>query len=203
MAVPSSYSKFTFSHLDDMGIQVRVGPFFSANPAPINPSEWLLISLKTNPAFPIGTEKSRSELIVTPILLETQRRNGNFSIFSGYQFDVDKSLGLKGHCDFLLSQMPGSPNIKAPIIAVVEAKNDNVLEGIPQCVAEMLASRMFNEQRKNQITVIHGIVTSGTEWLFLRLDTPTEVVQNDQLFTLSRLEELLGALQTMIDFYKN
>jgi hypothetical protein len=203
MAVPTSYSKFKFDDLTALGIQVKIGDIFTQKPAQIAASEWLLTSVEDNIGFPIGTEKSRSELFVTPILLETRRRSKSFSIFSGYQFDVDKNLGLKGHCDFLLSQMPDSQFIEAPVIAVVGAKNDNVIEGIPQCVAEMLAARMFNEKRNNKTLVIHGIVTSGTEWLFLRLDTNNIATRHKDLFYLNDLNELLGALQTIIDFYKN
>jgi hypothetical protein len=39
-----------------------------------------------------------------------------------------------------------------------------------QCVAEMLAARIFNEREGNDISTIYGTVTSGTNWRFLKLE---------------------------------
>lgn len=68
----------------------------------IEPSPWLQEtlrhSLKLALAFP--GEKARSEFVVTPILIELERRNpGNLSIYSGEILDVDVEKGLKGECD--------------------------------------------------------------------------------------------------------
>lgn len=203
MTVPSSYSKFKFEDLVEMGVTVDGGDIFFKEITPVKPGIQLLNILELNQQFPLGTEKARSEMLVFPILASLKLLNNEFTIFSGYQFDVDKARGLKGHCDFLLAKSPSSRFIKAPVIAVVEAKNDNVDEGVPQCVAEMMAAKIFNERRGEPEKAIHGIVTSGMEWLFLRLDDGNRVTSHNERFGLSNLEELLGALQTVIDFYKN
>jgi hypothetical protein len=41
--------------------------------------------------------------------------------------------------------------IKAPVIALVEAKNDNLQSGLGQCMAEMIAAQIFNRQYANLI----------------------------------------------------
>jgi hypothetical protein len=203
MTSPTSYSKFKYEHLEEMGIEVTGGTIFQKKITPIKPDSLLLSTLEMYEKYPLGTEKSRSEMLVLPVLAAIQQKNEDFTIFSGYQFDVDKSKGLKGHCDFILSKMANAKSIKSPVIAVVEAKKDNVDDGVPQCVAEMVAANLFYQKRGNDVKIIHGIVTSGNEWLFLRLDNSNKVTTNDERFSILNLENLLGALQTVIDFYKN
>lgn len=119
----------------------------------------------------LSTEKARSELIVAPVLMELRRRmGGRLGFFSGVEFDVDESRGLKGYCDYLLTQTPSIFIVLAPVLAVVEAKNENMKAGLGQCVAEMVASRIFNEREGGGPSVIYGAVTMGTHWRFLRLE---------------------------------
>ena len=47
-------------------------------------------------------------------------------------------------------------------LKIREAKNDNIKSEIPQCIAEMLAAQLFNERRQNQISVVYGVVTTGS-----------------------------------------
>ena len=123
-------------------------------------------------ALAINTEKARSELIVTPILVELRKHfNYQISFFSGKEFNIDPEKGLNGFCDFLISRSPEQLLIKTPVVALVEAKNDNLQNGLPQCMAEMIAARIFNE-RNNNIAAIYGVVTTGTNWKFLRLVNP-------------------------------
>ena len=93
-------------------------------------------------AIATGSEKARSELIITPILLEVWRiLEKQIGIFSGEDFDVDSSVGLNGRCDFLLSRSPKLIEIDAPAVVIVEAKKADLRTGIGQCVAEMVAAR--------------------------------------------------------------
>ena len=56
--------------------------------------------------------------------------------------------------------------VSAPIVALAEAKNDNLPSAWGQCAAEMLAVQRFNTKRGNAIPRIYGVVTSGTGWMF-------------------------------------
>lgn len=56
--------------------------------------------------------------------------------------------------------------ISAPVIAIVEAKNEDIKSGLGQCIAEMVAAQIFNEHENNEIPTIYGIVTSGEIWKF-------------------------------------
>ena len=51
------------------------------------------------------TEKAKSELLVSPILVEARRlANERVQLFSGEEFNVDRDRGLNGFCDFLFSR---------------------------------------------------------------------------------------------------
>ncbi|MDF5714610.1 MAG: hypothetical protein PUP93_12155 [Rhizonema sp. NSF051] len=125
-------------------------------------------------AIATGSEKVRSELIITPILLEVWRiLEKKIGIFSGEDFDVDSSVGLNGRCDFLLSRSPKLIEIDAPAVVIVEAKKADLRTGIGQCVAEMVAAQRFNKAKKKPVNTIYGSVTSGTQWRFMKLEENT------------------------------
>ncbi len=65
------------------------------------------------------------------------------SLFSGINLDVDKERSLNGYCDFIISKSAEQFYLKAPIIIIVEAKNENIPDGIGQCIAEMIAAGLF------------------------------------------------------------
>ena len=76
------------------------------------------------------------------MLLELRRIfDRKISFFSGIEFNIDKERGLNGFCDFLISCSPEQLFVKAPVIAIVEAKNENIMSGIGQCIAEMVAAQ--------------------------------------------------------------
>ncbi|WP_445242507.1 hypothetical protein [Microcoleus vaginatus] len=150
-------------------------------------------------ALAINTEKARSELIVTPILVELRKQfKYQISFFSGKEFNVDLEKGLTGFCDFMISRSPEQLLIKAPVVALVEAKNDNIQAGLPQCMAEMIAAQIFNERRNNNISEIYGVVTTGTNWKFLRLSNQImEVDLND--YFIDNISKIIGILKYLID----
>jgi hypothetical protein len=171
------------------------------NVEPVDPSHLLQQILETNVslALAIHTEKARSEMIVAPILIEVRRRLDNrISLFSGTEFNVDKTQDLHGVCDFLISLSPEQLTITAPIISVVEAKNDNIKNGIPQCIAEMVASKRFNEMQANPIEAIYGLVTTGSLWHFLKLTGNTLEIDLDEYY-LSQVNKIIGILISIIE----
>ncbi|NJR71263.1 MAG: hypothetical protein HC771_23525 [Synechococcales cyanobacterium CRU_2_2] len=44
------------------------------------------------------------------------------SLFSGIEFNVDKTQGLVGRCDFIVSQSRSQYSLSAPVLALVETK---------------------------------------------------------------------------------
>ena len=195
---PTSYSKYKYADITALGLDILLDPILK-DIAPVLASDFLKQTLEINTMQSLTTEKAKSEFIIAPVLFEVARKNvDKVSFFSGHNLDVDKTLGLKGFCDFLFSRAPKSTFIKEPIFCIVEAKNDNLEKGIPQCIAEMYASRIFNERNKKPIDTIYGCVTTGYQWLFLILDDQI-VYQDTAIYTLSNLSKILGILQYVIE----
>jgi hypothetical protein len=120
----------------------------------------------------LGSEKARSEFLVTPILQALYRQNENkFTIFSGYEFNIDKTQALNGFCDFILSAPANGFIIEAPAFFVVETKKTDIDDNaIAQCGAEMYAAQIFNSQKGRNQKAIYGCVTSAYSWGFLKLE---------------------------------
>lgn len=116
-----------------------------------------------------NSEKARSEMIISPILIDLRRLlKERINLFSGIEFDVDSERGLNGICDFIISNSPEILFVSAPVITLVEAKKENITAGLGQCVAEMLAARIFNERAGNEVSRIYGAVTTGSIWKFMK-----------------------------------
>ncbi|MEM1173142.1 MAG: hypothetical protein AAGJ08_29795, partial [Cyanobacteria bacterium P01_H01_bin.35] len=149
-------------------------------------------------AVAIGSEKARSELIVAPILVEAKKQlNNQISIFSGIEFNVNSDQGLNGFCDFIISRSTIQLVIEAPVIALVEAKNDNLKSGLSQCIAEMLAAQIFNQRKGNNINKIYGVVTTGTVWQFLELESQTITVDLEE-YSINNLSKIFGILISLL-----
>ena len=166
---------------------------------PVAPSAHLTTTLERNVplAFAMGTEKAKSELIVSAVLVELwEHFDRNISFFSGIDFNVDAENGLTGVCDFLVSLSPAQFHLEAPAIILVEAKRDNLTIGLGQCVAEMVAAQCFNAERENDISCVYGALTSGIDWVFLKLEG--KKLQLDMAaYTIERCDKILGILAGM------
>lgn len=169
-----AYSDFTLRKVkQSFGLTSVEGGRFLPEIEPIAPSAILagLLADTVPWAIAVGTEKAKSELIIAPALLEVKRLlNRQISVFSGTDFTVDIAAGLNGVCDFLISRSPEQFEIEAPAVMLVEAKRDNINNGLGQCIAEMVAAQRFNELNNNSIPIIYGSVTTGTAWRFMKLE---------------------------------
>ncbi|TAE20755.1 MAG: hypothetical protein EAZ92_17670 [Candidatus Kapaibacterium sp.] len=147
-------------------------------------------------AVAINTEKARSEFIIAPVLFQAwTTQQTHTSLFSGIEFKVSPEEGLSGRCDFILSASQDMMFLTAPILTIVEAKNDNIHDGFAQCIAEMIAASRFNEAKKNIIPTIYGCVTTGTEWRFLRLRHEQNLVEIDvDEYQITNVERIIGIL---------
>jgi hypothetical protein len=106
---------------------------------PIEPTPALSYILERGASVAVkqNTEKARSEFIIAPILLEVRGLvHDQVSVFSGVEFNVDAEQGLIGVCDFLFSKSTQQLYLEAPVLIVVEAKNENFKQGIAQACAD-------------------------------------------------------------------
>lgn len=190
--LPAARAAFELEEVDTAGLFSDIEP--------VAPSE-LLISIldrKIPLATAIGTEKAKSEMIVADVLVELREQlDRKISLFSGIDFNVDDELGLTGVCDFVVSLSPIQFDLQAPIIVLVEAKNDNLEVGLGQCVAEMVAAQYFNAEHGNDIPRVYGATTTGVLWRFLKLEG--QELQIDMLpYQIDRCDKILGILSSMV-----
>ena len=142
----------------------------------------------------VNTEKARSEFIIAPVLLELrQQLGGRFGLFSGVEFDVDASRGLNGFCDFILTRSPLQSVLTAPVVAIAEAKNDNLRSGFGQCIAAMVAAREFNANVTPPVQSVYGVVTTGGAWKFLQLSGSALTLDAHEYF-IAELGRIMGIL---------
>lgn len=197
-----AYTDFTLSDLDEkFGIknERKQLQFFAK---PVIPTERLQIELEESTEMPIKSEKARSEWIVVPILKELRTRNSKFfTIYSGDMLVGDKEAGLQGECDFILSKDTKSYEISIPIFQIVEAKRNDLDEGIKQCCAQLVGARKYNEKKGITTEKLYGCTTTGDVWQFIEYSDKLYI--DDKKYYLGEISELLGVFQSIIDYYKN
>ncbi|MBC6478279.1 MAG: hypothetical protein GDA56_11350 [Hormoscilla sp. GM7CHS1pb] len=196
-----SYSQFSLGKVKkEFSLKVVEGVRFFPDIPPIEPSPLLAEILTENiPLAAVGSEKARSELLISPVLVEVRRvLNRQISLFSGEEFAVDESLGLNGVCDFLLSKSPELLEIEAPVVAIVEAKKADLTVGLGQCIGSMVAAQLFNHQNGEPMSRIFGSVSNGTAWRFLQLQDKTVTIDLID-YPLLPVGQILAFLKWMIE----
>ncbi|MDM8528158.1 hypothetical protein QUF58_08080 [Anaerolineales bacterium HSG24] len=192
-----AYSDFTLNKLkQEFNININQEVHLFSNITPCLISGLLCETLAENLplALAIDTEKARSELIITPVLVELRKiQKHQISFFSGIEFNVDTKRGLNGVCDFIISQAENIYELTAPVIVMVEAKLEKIPKGLGQCIAEMLATQIFNQREKQPIDSVYGIVTTGNLWKFLKL-TDNEVYIDLDEYHINQIKTIMGIL---------
>ena len=192
-----SYSDFTLEKVQadfSLILEEKRHLFTAVDPVP--PSELLQMTLEEYLplAIDINSEKARSEFIIAPILGDIRRQTHyQVSLFSGKEFNVGKTKGLNGLCDFILSRSTEQLYIRTPVVTIVEAKNENLIGGIGQCIAAMVGAQIFNQQSQNSVKKIYGAVTTGTNWRFLFLQDKTIYLDATEYY-IREVERILGIL---------
>ena len=196
-----AYSNFTLEEVRtifQLETVESIGLFSKIEPVMPRPHFTAELAKKVPLATAINTEKARSELIVADVLFELREHlESRISLFSGIDFNVDNEKGLTGVCDFLVSLAPGQIVLEAPVIVLVEAKKENLTGGTGQCVAEMLAAQRFNAEKGHDIPYIYGAVTSGTDWLFLKLKG-NHLHIDLTIYQIAQCDKILGILTNMV-----
>jgi hypothetical protein len=197
-----AYTDFTLASIEQQfGITNQQQLLFAPLP-PLPVSSDLQKALARARALPIRTEKARSEWIVAPILLELRDlTNLFFTIYSGDNLNADEAAGLRGECDFILTKNTGTFDINYPILSVVEAKKNDLDIGIPQCAAQLIGARIFNQKKGISPPSLYGCVTTGDDWVFMRL-TNSELVIDSRKYYLVEIGELLALFVKLIDEFR-
>jgi len=195
------YSNFTLKKVkQEFDLKVIENRALFSQIEEIEVSDYLKTTLNYNVplALAIGTEKARSELIISNVLLELKKYlNDELSLFSGISLDVDVDRDLNGFCDYILSQSSEQFYLNSPIIAIVEAKNEQLTSGLGQCLAEMVASKIFNEKEGNAISKIYGAITTGNTWKFLKYENETAYIDKPE-YHIDNVNKIMGIFVKMV-----
>jgi hypothetical protein len=196
-----SFRDFSFPKVEqDLGLHVRDADLFPAAPeCPVRDSIAEVVREGAQLALANSTEKAKSEFIVAPVLLELRRlAGGKIALFSGVEWEVDPSRGLAGYCDFILTRGGSEHVLRAPFVAIVEAKNDLIRTGLGQCIASMYAARISNERTHERSGPVFGVVTTGAAWKFLRMEGDDVLLDRDEHF-IDNLPRIMGILKEIAD----
>jgi hypothetical protein len=196
-----AYNNFTLTEVTEQFELNLAGVPFCKDLPTAQPSEiFLAIFQEWLPlAQQARSEKAKSELLISPLLLEVRKLvNNSVELFSGEEFSVDRERGLSGFCDFLLSKSTTPYLIQAPVVMLVEAKRGELDLGFAQCIAEMVAAQLFNANKKREIPVVYGSVTSGRAWQFLKLEGKNVTIDPNE-YQVTPVERILGILKWMIE----
>lgn len=191
-----AYSDFTVDDLiHRLGLEIVEGSdlFQSVPPVELPSSLKAILSRNLPLASILSTEKARSEFLIAPMMIELKfAYEDRIGLFSGVEFNVDEASGLKGRCDFLVTRNPRQIAITAPVCVLVEAKNENIIARVPQCLAEMVAAQRFNA-RAESISPVYGVVSTGSLWRFLKLDGSVAAIDNVE-YPIQMPEKIFGIL---------
>jgi hypothetical protein len=167
----------------------------------IEPSDRLIYALDDAKLITLSTEKALSERVISPVMAEIKRNNPKrIQIFSGEIINADSKRDLNGEIDFIITRETDTISPQAPILCVTEAKIGRLSFAIPQAAAQMIGVRVFNQKNGDEVEIIHGAITDGNVWKFLKLENNTLWI-DDQDYFINNLPQLLGTFQEIIEFY--
>jgi hypothetical protein len=195
-----AYNNFTLESVKDrFDLQLINNRFCELFPVSEPQSEFLTIFDESFSLAEVAkSEKAKSELLVSPILVQARRLvDRQVQLFSGEEFNVDQEKGLNGFCDFLFSKSENQFTIDVPVLMLVEAKRGEIESGLGQCVAEMVAAQSYNQLKNRSIPVIYGCVTSGTLWQFLKLES-NNVTIDPTNYLVTPVQKILGILKWIL-----
>ena len=196
-----SYSNFTLKRIKaEFDINVVENRDLFSTIEEVEVSNYLKTTLNYNVplALAISTEKARSEMIISNVLIELKKLlNDEIGLFSGINLDIDKDRDLNGFCDYIISKSSEQFYLNSPIVAIVEAKNEQLTSGLGQCIAEMIASKIFNENEGNNVDKIYGAVTTGNTWKFLKYIDNTAYIDKLE-YHIANVNMIMGIFVKMV-----
>ena len=193
----SNYKKIK-TVIKKFGLDAKLeGIFPPIEPHPI--SGWLATSLELAKITPLTNEKSKSERLVSPILVDiVQHYQKYITLFSGEDLPVSSAEDLSGECDFFFSLHAPKPYIDFPIISLVEAKDEDMEWGLGQCAAQVYGAFLYNKAEGKEVSVLYGCATTGKDWQFFKFENNIFYVHHEEL---TDLPQVLGTWHWILNFY--
>ncbi|MFO0760116.1 MAG: hypothetical protein U0359_26780 [Byssovorax sp.] len=163
---------------------------------PTEPSAILLGTVQRARRARLTNERARAYRLIDPVLAELETfYEGKITTIPEMYLEVKDVEGLSGNPDFVISA--GTLNRFVPLVAVVEAKKDDVDPGLPQCAAELYAAYLLD---KGALRRVYGCVTTGGDWKFLYVDGDDKrIVVDRSTYYITELSRLLGVFRRIVD----
>jgi hypothetical protein len=196
MADKLTSSGMTWDILDARyGIRVQERILF-ADCAPLEPTPTLVEIVRRARRFRLVNERAKAHRLVDPVLAEIETvYEGRITTIPEMSLEVKDVEGLSGTPDFVISA--GTPQRVVPLVAVVEAKKDDVDAALPQCAAELYAAYLLDKGVPRRL---YGCVTNGFEWRFLCFEGDLKTVSLDRdAYLVNELPQLLGVFHHIVD----
>jgi hypothetical protein len=110
------------------------------------------------------SDEAVCEQLIHPILrsLWSNSSLDELLLWSHTAFEVTDEFSVTP--DYLFSERTlqyDTEVLESPVVIVAQAKKDNFQDGWAQCLAEMVAAQMLNN---NPQLTVYGIVTNGVQW---------------------------------------
>ncbi len=189
---PAVIEKLTLAERSDLDL------FSNVPPVPASPALAATLPQNIRLATNAHSEASRSTWMVGPILSDFWgRHGGRISLFAGVEFIGDEADKLTGYVDFIFGKSYQLPELRSPVVFIVEAKRDSIPGGLGQCIAGMVGMQRFNQRAGKPIDPVYGCVTTGSLWRFLRL-AGNEVTIDITEYHISQVDKLLGILTHIV-----
>jgi hypothetical protein len=153
----------------------------------IEPSDFFQERLRRLRHFDLTSSERAKELLIDAVCEEALERHTSLKIWKAAPLQGDDLVGV---ADYVVA--PRRAYLETPLVCVVEAKKDDFEQGLAQCLVEMKACQVSNEEAGGLIDV-YGVVTNGEGWKFYQFSVDGQVHQS-VLYSLSDVAGLLGAL---------
>jgi hypothetical protein len=138
------------------------------------------------------SEASRCENVIYPIIREVYKDFvDDYTLWSHKFIQYDEKL--TGTPDYLISTQSelGKTVLGFPILVVVEAKQNNFIQGWGQCLAGLVAAQKMNQ---NEEFCVSGIVTDGELWQFGKLQF-NQFTKHKTRIAVTDLQKILSAIK--------
>ena len=172
--------------------------FIEEQPFTLSPEFLTVYKFNTKNVHTEASEAARRETIIYPVLTEAFRlHTDTLSMFIEKAMPDSGDEKLSGTPDYLIGKRSplGRAVLSLPLLAVIEAKQNNFNKGWAACLAEMIAMQLVNG---DSTKTVYGIVTDGPDWDFGRL-TGTTLERDRHRFHTVDLERLLGAVNYVFE----
>lgn len=117
------------------------------------------------------------EFFIVPFLKEIWKHHRSIKVWSHTYIKYDDDLC--GNPDYLVSALREEYTyevLSTPLLAAIQAKQQNFIAGWGQCLAAMLACQKINAehpQSDQPLPPVYGIVSTGEIWEFGKLEAHT------------------------------